>query len=104
MDAIEKVRAKIKANMKPIVPALKWNRISTVTMESECKRFTVGKLPKGKGFKYEAWMGKTPIAFSLESFEEARLLCESHALNLAKPAPSNAPILMSDQARLAACK
>ena len=80
MTTIDQVRAKIRRNYQPLTATLEWVQLSKTTMQSSDKRFTIGKLPDGDQFKYEAFMGKTPIAFKLETFAEAKALCNAHAM------------------------
>ena len=102
---IDQVRAKIRRNFGKSVATLEWVQLSKTTMQSSDKKFTIGKLPEGVEFRYEAFMGKTPIAFKLETFAEAKSLCEAHSRAQGQEPPlSRSPVPMSDQERLSACK
>jgi hypothetical protein len=92
VETLERVRAKIKANMPlHVEPQLQWKKLSDWCLQSHCKRFTVGKGhdPKDGSSVYECWYFKTPLAFRLKSSQEAKDLCESHALNLNRPPVEN---------------
>ena len=100
---IDQVRAKIRLNYQPRPGTLEWVQLSKTTMQSSDKRFTIGKLPDGDQFKYEAFMGKTPIAFKLETFAEAKSLCGAHSRAQGQEPPlTHSPVPMTDQERLAA--
>lgn len=82
---LDKVRAKIAKNMPEQAQAnLQWSKVSDYSLKSECGRFTIGKCAANGRTSYEAWLGKTPLAFRLASADEAKQLCESHAHNLAR--------------------
>jgi hypothetical protein len=101
-NSIEMVREKIKANMPKAAPSnLTWKKLSNYTLISECGRFTLGKTSVEGVIRYEAWMGTVPLAFRLESADAAKLLCESHAHNLAKePVENTSPAVVQKRSKV----
>ena len=104
MDAMQKVREKIRANMpKDWIPLLTWTKVSPYCIQSEDKRFTIGKVTVLDQTHYECWFGRIPLAYRLATSDEAKTLCEAHARSIARnPPPSNAPISGADVARVQA--
>lgn len=101
MQTLEKVRAKIARNLpKQTHSSLTWSKISNCTLKSECGRFTIGKcMVKGVN-SYEAWLGKTPLGFRLDSADAAKQLCESHARNLEKePVDNTVPAALQKKSK-----
>lgn len=89
MVSYDKVLQKIKANYKPAPSTLKWSKLGAYSLKSECGRFTVGKSQvEGKTW-YGAWLGKTMLGVRLESGDQAKQLCESHARELDKAPVQN---------------
>lgn len=100
-ETLDKVRAKIAKNMpKTAHSNLKWFKVSNYCLKTECARFTVGKsLVDGKTI-YSAWMGQTPLAVRLETADEAKQLCESHAANLEKaPVNNTVPAMLQKKSK-----